>query len=166
MQKACILSEEDTGDNQDAPPIDKPQLPSFIGMVTYMGNFMPYLSQHTEPLLAMLKQDSVFHWDQMANSSFQKIKDLIAKTVVQLLRYYDRTKPVVVQADASQRGLGTCLLQEGQPIAFASESLIDTETRYTNIKWNSLPLYTLVSGSTHTSWAGLSQWSQTISHWK
>ena len=70
---------------------------------------MPHLSHHTEPLWAMLKQDSVFHWDQMANSSFQKIKDLIAKTVVQPLRYYDRTKPVVVQADASQRGLGACL---------------------------------------------------------
>ena len=95
---------------------------------------MPHLSHHTEPLWAMLKQDLVFHWDQMANSSFQKIKDLIAKTAAQLLRYYGRTKPVVVQADASQRGLGTCLLQEGQPIAFASKSLTDTETRYTNIE--------------------------------
>ena len=82
----------------------------------------------------MLKQDSVFHWDQMAYSSFQKIKDLIAKTVAQLLRYYDRTKPMVVQANVSQQGLGACLLQEGQPIAFASKSLIDTETRYANIE--------------------------------
>ena len=32
------------------------------------------------------------------------------------------------------RGLGTCLLQEGQPIAFASKSLTDTETRYANIE--------------------------------
>ena len=75
----------------------------------------------------MLRQDLVFHWDQMANSSFQMIKDLIAKTVAQPLRYYDRTKPMVVQGDASQQGLGTCLLQEGQPIAIASK-------RYANIK--------------------------------
>ena len=117
------------------PPIDKQQLTSFIEMVTYMGNFMPHLSHHTEPLQTMLKQDLVFHWDQMANSSFQKIKDLMTKTVAQPLRYYDRTKPVVVQADVSgQRGLGTCLLQEGKPIAFASKSLTDTETRYANIE--------------------------------
>ena len=58
------------------PPIDKQQLASFIGMVTYMGNFMPHLSHHTEPLWAMLKQDLVFHWDQMANSSFQEDKGL------------------------------------------------------------------------------------------
>ena len=41
---------------------------------------------------------------------------------------------MVVQADASQQGLGTCLLQEGQPIAFASNSLTDSETRYANIE--------------------------------
>ena len=99
-----------------------------------MGNFVPHLSHQTEPLQAMLKQEAVFHWDEMANASFQKIKDLIAKTAAQPLRYYDQTKPVTVQADASQRGLGTCLLQEGQPIAFASKSLTDTETRYANIE--------------------------------
>ena len=54
------------------------------------------------------------------------------------LRYYDRTKPVKVQADASLRGLGACLIQEhqgeDQPIAFASKSLTDAETRYANIE--------------------------------
>ena len=53
------------------PPIDKQQLASFIGMVTYIGNFVPHLSHHTEPLRAMLKQEAVFHWDEMANASFQ-----------------------------------------------------------------------------------------------
>ena len=99
-----------------------------------MGNIMPHLSHHTEPLQAMLKQEAVFTWDEMANVSFQKIKDLIAKTATKPLRYYDQTKPMTVQADASQRGLGTCLLQEGEPIAYASKSLTDTETRYANIE--------------------------------
>ena len=65
---------------------------------------------------------------------FLRIKDFIAKTASQLLRYYDRMKPVIVQTNASQRGLGACLIQEGQLIAFASKSLTDTETRYTNIE--------------------------------
>ena len=82
----------------------------------------------------MLKQDMVFHWDEMANASFQRMKDLIAKTTSQPLRYYDNTKPVTVQTDASQRDLGTCLIQDGHPIAFASKSLTDTETRYANIE--------------------------------
>ena len=122
------------GITEMTPPIDKQQLASFIGMVTYMGNFVPHLSHHTEPLRAMLKQDAMFHWDEATNASFQKIKDLIAKSASQPLRYYDRTRPVIVQADASQRGIGACLVQEGKPIAFASKSLTDTETRYANIE--------------------------------
>ena len=111
------------GITEMTPPMDKQQLASFIGMVTYMGNFVPHL-----------KQEAVFAWDKMANASFQKIKDLIAKSATKPLRYYDRRKPVTVQADASQRGLGACLLQDGQPIAYASKSLTDTETRYTYIE--------------------------------
>ena len=122
------------GITEMTPPTDKQQLASFIGMVTYMGNFVPHLSHHTEPLRAMLKQEAVFAWDEMANASFQKIKDLIAKSATKPLHYYDRRKPVTVQVDASQRGLGACLLQDGQPIAYASKSLTDTETRYTNIE--------------------------------
>ena len=45
---------------------------------------------------------------------------------------------MTVQADASLRGLGACLIQkhkgEDQPIAFASKSLMDAETQYTNIE--------------------------------
>ena len=50
------------------------------------------------------------------------------------LAYYDRSKPVVVQTDASEYGLGTYLLQGGWPIAFASKTLTDVETHYANIK--------------------------------
>ena len=43
-----------------------------------------------------------------------------------MLTYYDETKPVVIQADASHSGLGACLLQNGQPISYASRSLTET----------------------------------------
>ena len=119
-------------------PTDKQQLQSFLGMVNYMGTFIPNLSHHMEPLRAMLKKDNVFHWEEQQTWSFQKIKALIAKANETPLRYYNRTKPVKVQADASLRGLGVCLIQEykgeDQPIAFASKSLTDAETRYTNIE--------------------------------
>ena len=154
------------GITEMTPPRDKQQLASFIGMVTYMGNFILHHSHHTEPLRAMLKQDTLFHWDKMANSSFQKIKDLIGTSANQLLRYYDQTKPVTAQTDASQRLLDTCLVQEGQPIAFASKSLTDIETRYANIKRELLPLYLLASTLTPACWEGPLQWSQTTSHWK
>ena len=60
-------------------PMDKQQLQSFLGMVNYMGTFIPNLSHHMEPLKAMLKKDNVFHWEEQQTRSFQKIKALIAK---------------------------------------------------------------------------------------
>ena len=117
-------------------PKDKQQLQSFLGMVNYMGTFIPNLSHHTEPLRAMLKKDNVFHWEDQQTRSFQQVKTLIAKAYTTLLRYYDRNLPVTVQVDACLRGLGACLIQQhkgkDQPIAFASKSLTDAETRYAN----------------------------------
>ena len=102
------------------------------------GDLHPHLSHHTEPLRAMLKKDNMFHWEEQQTWSLQKIKALIAKVNETPLRYYDRTLPVTVQVDASLRGLGACLIQkhnwEDQPIAFASKSLMDAETRYANIE--------------------------------
>ena len=60
-------------------PTDKQQLQSFLGMVNYMGTFIPNLSHHTEPLWAMLKKDNVFHWEEQQTRSFQQVKTLIAK---------------------------------------------------------------------------------------
>ena len=103
-------------------------------MVNYMGTFIPHLSHHTEPLRSMLKQDAVYAWDEVKTRSFQEIKTLILKANKTPLHYYDRLKPVIVQADASLRGLGPCLIQDEQPIAFASKSLTDAESRYANIE--------------------------------
>ena len=69
---------------------------------------------------------------------FSKSKTLIAKANTTPLKYYDRNLPVTVQADASLRGWEPCLIQQhkgkDQPIAFASKSLTDAETRYANIE--------------------------------
>ena len=119
-------------------PTDKQQLQSFLGMVNYMGTFIPNLSHDTEPPWAMLKKDNIFHWEEQQTWSFQQVKTLIAKANSTLLRYYDSNLPLTVQADTSLRGLGACLIQkhkgEDQPIAFASKSLTDVETRYANIE--------------------------------
>lgn len=60
------------------------------------------------------------------------IKDIISSE--QVLAYFDSTKSIEIQTDASQDGLGSCLLQGGQPIAFMSRSLTDTEKRYSQLE--------------------------------
>ena len=40
----------------------------------------------------------------------------------------------VLQCDASMNGLGACLLQNNQPVAYASRSLTTTEVQYAQIE--------------------------------
>ena len=50
-----------------------------------------------------------------------------------VLKYYDINDEVAVQCNASERGLGATLLQNGQPVAFASQTLSAVEQRYAQI---------------------------------
>ncbi|XP_044167088.1 uncharacterized protein K02A2.6-like [Acropora millepora] len=55
-------------------------------------------------------------------------------TCTPVLRYYNLQEEVTLQCDASQSGLGAALMQNGQPIAYASRALTPTETRYAQIE--------------------------------
>ena len=46
----------------------------------------------------------------------------------------DKDKDHINQTDASKTGFGAVLLQEGQPVVYASRVLADTECRYSNIE--------------------------------
>ena len=122
------------GISEMTPPQMKQELQSFLGAVNYLQMFVPHLSLNTEPLCALLKKENCFAWDENTNTCFQKIKSQLQKALLRPLRYYARTKSVTLQCDASLKGLGACIIQDGQPIAFASKSLMDTETHYANIK--------------------------------
>ncbi|GFR03846.1 reverse transcriptase domain-containing protein [Trichonephila clavata] len=50
------------------------------------------------------------------------------------LKYFDKNKAVNVSVDASKNGLGAVLLQEGQPVAYGSVSLTQTQQRYAQIE--------------------------------
>ena len=50
-----------------------------------------------------------------------------------LLKHYDASKQLVVQCDASKDGIAA-LLQEGQPIAYASRAMTRTEQNYGRIE--------------------------------
>jgi hypothetical protein len=59
----------------------------------------------------------------------------LALSTDRVLRYYDVTKPVVLQTDASSKGLGAVLLQDGFPVAYASRTMTTTQQeRYEQIE--------------------------------
>lgn len=68
-----------------------------------------------------------------------QIKQEISKA--KTLKYYNVTKEITIQADASQFGLGTTILQHGQPIAYASRVMTHVERRYAQIEKECLYIY-------------------------
>ena len=113
-------------------PGNKNELQEFLGIITYMSPFIPRLSEQTANLRNLLKKDTEFVWTEAHQRDFEKIKDDICRETT--LTYFDSEKETVIQVDASGRGLGAVLIQNGKPIAFASKSLSETEQRYANIE--------------------------------
>ena len=74
----------------------------------------------------------MFTWDSSQEEAFQAIKSMISSAP--LLKYYDVASETTIQCDASESGLGATLLQEGQPVAFASRSLSTVERQYAQIE--------------------------------
>ena len=69
------------------------------------------------------------------DAAFQHLKVWICQTLLNAtLVYCDWSKPIIVQMDASEYGLGAALIQSSHPIAFASKTLTDIKTHYSNIE--------------------------------
>ena len=124
--------EKTIGIDKMPQPSCKQELQTFWGMVTYLSNHLPNLSKETKELRELLKHDIPFEWTDTHESAFTAIKSLVSKNIG--LQYYDPSKPVRVEVDASSKELGAALLQNCGPICFASRALTDTESRYNNIE--------------------------------
>lgn len=113
-------------------PTDKDAVRRLVGMVNFLSPFIPNKSSIISPLCNLLKDQVPFHWMSEHKEALNKIKQVLSSQP--LLRLYDPQLPITIQADASSTGLGATLMQNNQPVAYASRSLTDTETRYAQIE--------------------------------
>lgn len=114
------------------PPEDKQSLQRLLGMTKFLAQYVPNEASLTAPLRQLLKKDTLWQWCPHHTAALEALKTALTQAPV--LRYYDHRKPLTLQADSSKDGLGACLLQEGQPLCYASRSLTDTEKRYAQIE--------------------------------
>ena len=128
-------------------PKNKWELQSFLGIINYLGKFSPGTAEVCEPLRKLTSTRVAWTWNTSYQQMFNKAKSLIKAEVC--MKFYDDTKPLYLETDASGVGLGVTLLQlhnntacqKGMapdntnlhPIAFASKSLTGAERRYSNI---------------------------------
>lgn len=113
-------------------PSTKLQLQRALGMITYLGKFVPNLSDVTAPLRKLLTKEVEWVWDAEQEEAFQKIKGLMMSPPI--LIYYDVNAPVTLSVDASSHALGAVLLQQGRPVAYASKALTPAEANYPQIE--------------------------------
>lgn len=119
-------------------PMDVEQVRRFLGFTNYIAKFMPNLSAVCEPIRRLVQKDAEFVWGPDQQEAFERVKDIA--TAERSLSYYDVTKPVVLQCDASTQGLGVTLLQNEKPVAYASRSLTASERNYTPIELECLAI--------------------------
>lgn len=114
------------------PPTDKAGVSRLLGLAQYLAKFLPHLSDITKPLGELMKNGIQWTWDDAQQTALENLKKAVSSTPI--LRYYNLEEEVTLQCDTSQSGLGAALLQNGQPVAYASRALTPSETRYSEIE--------------------------------
>ena len=95
-------------------PTDIPSLQRLLGMINYLAQYIPNECTITAPLRALFKKEVEWNWTCKHDSAMNKLREPV-------LAYNYVTKPVTIQAHASQSGLGACLLQDRNSIAYAKD---------------------------------------------
>ena len=80
-------------------PTDKAGVQRLLGLVQYLGNFIPNLSDMTKPLRALMQQDVKWDWGDEQARAFERLK--VAVTSTPVLRYCNVEDEVTLQCDAS-----------------------------------------------------------------
>ena len=73
-------------------PTNVNQLRRVIGMINYLGRFLPDLSTTMKPTSDVLKSDVAWLWGPTQQKAFNEIKDLLNNSPV--LTFYDINKPI------------------------------------------------------------------------
>ncbi|XP_014663369.1 PREDICTED: uncharacterized protein K02A2.6-like [Priapulus caudatus] len=119
-------------------PQDKEDLQRFLGMMNFLSPYIPKYADQVAILRDLLKKGVPYLWQEDHQEAYCQLRK--AGQQDSSLKYYDPETPVTLEVDASSKGLGACLLQQGKPVAYASKSLSPCQAQYSNIERETLGL--------------------------
>ena len=90
-------------------------------MAGYYRKFVKGYGVISKSLTELLKKGVQYIWTSENEASFQALKQSLISAPV--LALPDFSKRFIIEMDASDKGIGAVLMQEGHPLAFLSKSL-------------------------------------------
>ena len=99
-------------------PPDKGTMHSFLGLVNFLSRYTSRLAELCSPL----RKDSHYSPGDPEHVAFDAMKA------------FDRNKENILQTDVSKKGFGAVIIQEEQPIYYASRALTSAEKNYQNLE--------------------------------
>ena len=95
------------------------EIRSFLGLAGYYRRFIENFSKIAKPMTELLKKNTKFKWTEDCEASFQELKKRLVTAPVLILP--DQRMDFQVYCEASRRGLGGVLMQEGRVVSYASQ---------------------------------------------
>ena len=141
---------------------DKAAVRCLLGMINFLAAHIPNMASITAPLRNLVRANVHFEWDHSAANALSQIKNILSTEPV--LKFFNPSITSVIQADASQHGLGACLLQQGKPIAYASRSLFMSERNYAQIEKELLAIVFSCTKFHQYIYGSIQRCRQTTSH--
>ena len=117
-------------------PLDKETMRSFLGMINYLNRYSALSAHLTAPLSVLTHQAMDYKQGKMHFENFNRIKMEVSN--MRALPYFDVNTEMILQTDASKKGLGACLIQKGKVICYASIAKTKTEQNYQNLEIEAL----------------------------
>ena len=133
-------------------PRTKKELQAFLSIINYLGKFSPSTAEVCESLRKLMSAKTEWTWNATYQKIFDKAKANIKEDVC--MKFYDATKQLYIETDASGVRLGAFLLQTRsstschrdkalgnsilRPTALDSKTFTKAEKRYSNIEREAL----------------------------
>ena len=117
------------------------QLQAFLGFINFYQKFIRGAVEKSFPLTELTKKDLKWKWEDKYQQAFDKLKEELLRAP--LLGYFDPTKRLIIETDASDHTTAAVISQEIegglQPLEFISKKMTSAEQNYTITKKEMLP---------------------------
>jgi hypothetical protein len=150
----ALEKETDAVLKMEAPKTLK-ELRGFIKMVNYYRDMLTHRAHILTPLRSqteVLKKGQTqqkYIWMEEIQMAFNQMKVVMAMDV--LCAYPNSNKPFHIYTDASDYQLCSCIMQEGQPVAYHSKKLNNAQYNYSTVDKKLLSIVITL----HKSWSML-----------